>query len=91
MHARLGQRSVGSACTCGKDGKVSKKNASKLRDKRKTADMKVVSEQAHTERVEHTAWIAQLEGAPHKRKDKLNLSERRNHVAGLRYFMQKDE
>lgn len=52
-------------CVVGLD-LVSKAKASNMRSKRKTADMKMVSEQAHMEHAEHTALIEQLNGDLHR-------------------------
>lgn len=61
--------------------------ASKVRTHRRAAGMEVVAEQERTKRAKHTAWIAQLKGDLHELKSKLNVLERRNNVAFLRYFM----
>lgn len=65
--------------------------ASKVQTKRRAVEMEVVGEQARTERVEHKARVAQLDGDLHKFKGKLDFLERRKNVADSRNSMLSDE
>lgn len=68
-----------------------KTDASKVWDIRRTAEIKVVAEQAITEIAEQTAWIIELEDESHKLKGKLELLERRKSVASYCTSLLADE
>lgn len=51
----------------------------------------MVAEQALSERAEHVAWIAQLEGDLYELMGQLHFLEYQNSVADLRYSILSDE
>lgn len=69
----------------------SKTQAAKVWAERKTADMEVVAEQPRTNRAEHLARIAYLEGDLHQVKGKLDFLKRLNTVFDSRYSMLVDK
>lgn len=62
MLARLSQKGKGPHANVAEKEGPPKKKLSAVLALHKAADMKVVADQAFTKFVEHTAWIAQLDG-----------------------------
>lgn len=91
MHTPLGRRNEELARSFLVLVEVPNTKSLKVRARHRAANTAVVVEQAHTERAQCKAWIAQTDGDLQKLMVNLDIMDRRNSVAALEYCMLSDE